>query len=70
MDLPKFGDRAAVAAAIKDQESVIVGKKAELKIEHTKLDAIRQMCDHEYHKQYFAGHYSGLWCEHCGNMKD
>ncbi len=70
MDLPEFGNREAVAAAIKKQERVIVGKKAELKIEHTKLDAIRQMCEHEYHKQTFAGHYTGKWCEHCGDMRD
>ena len=70
MDLPKFGDREGVAAAIREQESVIVGKKAELEIEYTKLSAIRKMCDHEYHNQSFAGHYSGKWCEHCGDMRE
>lgn len=70
MELPEFGNKEAVAAAIKKQESVIVGKKAELKIEYTKLDAIRQMCDHEYFKYTFAGHYAGQKCEHCGDEKN
>lgn len=70
MDLPAYGDRAAVAEALKQQNAVIVGKKAELEMEYTKLSAIRKMCDHEYHKQTFAGHYAGKWCEHCGDTRD
>lgn len=70
MDLPEFGNRTAVAAAIKKQEAVIVGKKAELKIEYVTLSAIRDMCEHEYYKYHFAGHYAGQKCEHCGDEKN
>jgi hypothetical protein len=70
MDLPEYGNKEAIAAALKKQEAVIVGKKAELKIEYTRLDAIRQMCEHEYYTVTFAGHYAGKKCEHCGDVKD
>jgi len=68
MELPEFGNREAVAAAIKKQDAVIIGKKAELEMEYTKMAAIRKMCDHEYFKVYFAGHDAGQKCEHCGNV--
>jgi len=70
MDLPEYGNKEAVAAALKKQNAVIVGKQAELEIEYTKLSAIRQMCDHEYFKVYFAGHDAGQKCEHCGDTKN
>ena len=70
MDLPEFGNREKVAAAIKKQDAVIVGKQAELKIEYTTLAAIRMMCDHEYFKMTFAGHDAGQKCEHCGDVKN
>lgn len=68
--LPKFGDREDVARALKDQEEVIAAKKAELDMAYTVLSAIRKMCDHEYYKVTFAGHYAGQKCEHCGDLKN
>ncbi len=70
MDLPEFGNKEAVAEALKKQNAVIVGKQAELEMEYTKLSAIRKMCDHEYYKMTFAGHDAGQKCEHCGDVKN
>lgn len=70
MDLPEFGNRTAVSEALKKQNSVIVGKQAELEMEYTILSAIRKMCDHEYYKMTFAGHDAGQKCEHCGDVKN
>lgn len=68
--LPKFGDREDVARAIKDQDSIIAGKQAELEMAYAVMKAIRKMCDHEYFKMTFAGHDAGQKCEHCGDIKN
>ncbi len=69
MDLPEFGNREQVAAAVRKQEAVITRKKAgfdaEIDAERAYLKAIRKMCEHEYSTRYAMGRDAGRKCDHC-----
>ena len=67
MELPEYGNRDAITAALKAQDALIARNIAELKMLHGYRSAIQQMCDHVYTPHPPLEDWEK--CKHCGDAR-